>query len=56
MLWPLAVLALETLVARVVWPYFSSLELVIVGVFSGLVYLAFWGLRTALPLYRGSLQ
>lgn len=53
MLWPIAVLALETLIARVVWLRLSPLELVIFGVFSGVVYLAFWGLRTALPLYRG---
>lgn len=53
MLWPITVLTLETVVARVVWSRLSPLELLIFGIISGVVYLAFWGLRTALPRYRG---
>lgn len=53
MLWPIALLAAEALVARAVWTRLSPLELVIVGVIFGVVYLAFWGLRTALPRCRG---
>lgn len=53
LLWPLAVLTVEIGVARFAWSHLSSLRLVIVAVAAGLVYLALWGLQTALPLYRG---
>ena len=51
--WPLAALAAEILISRAIWTYLSSLWLVIVAAVAGLIYLALWGLYTALPLYRG---
>jgi O-antigen/teichoic acid export membrane protein len=51
--WPLAALAFEIVVACALWSYLSSLWLVIVATVAGLIYFALWGLRTALPLYRG---
>lgn len=51
--WPVAILALEIVIARRVWSHLSSLDLVIVAVAACIVYYLIWGLRTALPLCRG---
>lgn len=51
--WPITALAVEILIARAIWSHLSSLGLVMVAVVSGLIYLGLWGVRTALPLYRG---
>lgn len=50
--WPLAALAGEILLARVLWPYLSAIWLVLLAFAGGLIYIGLWGLRTALPLYR----
>lgn len=54
--WPLAALAAEIVIARGLWSHLSALGLVIFAVAAGLVYLALWGLRTVLPLYRGYVE
>ncbi|MGH9353058.1 MAG: hypothetical protein ACRD2G_13015, partial [Terriglobia bacterium] len=51
--WPVAVLALEIAIARRLWSHMSPFGLVIVALAAGVVYFLIWGLRTALPLYRG---
>lgn len=53
LLWPLAALAAEILIACAFRSHFSALGAVIFAIAAGLAYLAFWGLRTVLPLYRG---
>ena len=53
LLWPLVALAAEIGIARGFWSHLSALGLVLFAIAAGLVYLAFWGLRTVLPLYRG---
>lgn len=50
---PLAALAAEIVIARAVWSHLSPFWLVVLAVAAGFVYLALWGVRTALPLYRG---
>lgn len=39
--------------ACAVWSHLSPFWLVVLAVAAGFVYLALWGVRTALPLYRG---
>lgn len=53
LLWPLAALAVEIVIARSFRSHLSPLGIVVFAVAAGIVYLAFWGLRTVLPLYRG---
>ncbi len=50
--WPLAVLAAEVVIVRGVSTYLPSLWLLLAVTVSGLIYVALWGLRTALPLCR----
>lgn len=54
--WPLAALAAEIVIARGFRSHFSAVGLVIFAAAAGLVYLALWGLRTVLPLYRGYVE
>jgi O-antigen/teichoic acid export membrane protein len=50
--WPLAALAIEIALIWGFSSHLSSLKILLAAVASGLVYLALWSLRTALPLYR----
>ncbi len=50
--WPLVVLSTEVAFLLLLWPHLSSLWLVVSAIAVGCVYLGFWGIRTALPLYR----
>ena len=54
--WPLAALAAEIAVICCVWRFLSPLWLVIAAIASGCVYLALWGLFTALPLHRNETE
>ena len=51
--WPVAVLAAEIAFTLLFATRMSAPGLVSAAVAAGLVYFALWGLRTALPLYRG---
>ena len=51
--WPIAVLAAEISVSLALWPHLSPLGLVVIAFTAGLIYLALWARRTALPIYRG---
>lgn len=50
--WPLALLAVELLLLSHFWSHLSAVWLVILALAGGLAYIALWGFRTALPLYR----
>jgi O-antigen/teichoic acid export membrane protein len=50
--WPALVLLIEIVVIWSVASYLAPLWLVLAAMLSGCVYLALWGARTALPLYR----
>lgn len=50
--WPFALLMVEIVVIRLASSVLPPLEILIVGVIGGIAYVAFWGLRTAIPMWR----
>ncbi len=53
MAWPLTAITLETIFIRSVSAYLSPAWQLTAAFAAGFIYLAIWGFRTALPLYRG---
>lgn len=50
--WPVAALAAVIALVGSIWSHLDSFWLVMFALAGGAIYIAVWGLRTALPLYR----
>jgi peptidoglycan biosynthesis protein MviN/MurJ (putative lipid II flippase) len=50
--WVLALLIGEVVIIRLIWSALPPLGVLMVGVVGGIAYMAVWGLRTAIPMWR----
>jgi hypothetical protein len=54
--WPVTALAVEIIFVLMLATRLSPLWLVLSALICGCTYIALWGIRTAIPLYRGQME